>query len=493
MEIAMSDTADRLKNIVGEKNLVEKPDFSSSSVGFKTDGRRLNPDYLVKPTNSDQVQAIVQLANERSLPLIPVSSSGPHTTGGVKPQMPGTIIVDLSGMKKILKINRRHLLALIEPGVTWEELSAELKKHNLRIPHPLLPKKGKSVIASLVDREPLLSPKYQWNMTEPLRSLEIIFGSGDRIYSGMGGHRGEDDKAWEDGTIPATNAGPHQFDFMKMVTASQGTMGIVTWASVKVEPLESEAKTIFVEGKSFAALSDFLYETVKYRFGDEICILNRKALASALAEKTEQIPGIENRLAPWTALVNIKWGSLRAKEKVASQHADIIDIAQQAGLVPVNTVGGMPSAKAARRLESLTGENTWKTKTADTAKELFFLSTMDRIPHQLKAAAAAADAGSYPFADCPIYLQPLHQGVAVHCHIVLPMTADQAGSAEYKELYNTMSRNLESAGAFYSRPYDIWADIMYEGNTEHTNLTRKMKDIFDPQHILNPGKLCFQA
>lgn len=471
--------------------MVEKPDYSSSSAGFSAAGSSLSPDFLVVPKNSDQVQQIVALANELSLPLIPVSSSAPHNTGGAKPQTPGTIVMDLSGMKKILKINRRHKLALIEPGVTWEELANALKEQGLRITSPLLPKKGKSVIASLVDREPLLSPKYQWNMTEPLRSLEIIFGSGEKIYSGMGAHRGEDDAAWEDGTIPVTNAGPHQFDFMKMVTASQGTMGIVTWASVKVEPLEVEKKAVFVESKSFDEMSDFLYKVVKYRFGDEVCVFNRKALSAILALDGTQLTEIESKLSPWTALVNIKWGALRAKEKIAAQYADITDIAQASGLVPVHTVAGIPAAAVISRIVSLEGKNLWKEKAAGLAKEIFFLSTMDRIPGQLKTAAEVADTYSYPFSDCPIYIQPLHQGVAVHCQIVLPISADQVDSVELKELYNTMSRSLESAGAFYSRPYGIWADIVYEKNTQHTNLTMKMKNIFDPGHIMNPGKLCF--
>lgn len=484
----MSDTLDRLKNIVGTANLVEYPDFSSSSAGFKAAETKLTPDYLVKPENSDQVLEIVKLANDLSFPLIPVSSTGPHMTGGANPEVPGAVIVDLSGMKKILKIDRRYRLALIEPGVTWEELTAEAAKAGLRVAVPLLPKKGKSVIASLLDREPIMSPKYQWSMTEPLRSMEIILGTGERVFSGMGGHRGEKDSDWENGTIPLTNAGPHQLDFIRLLSAAQGTMGIVTWASVKLETAIKEEKPLFVEGSSLDELSDFLYKTLKFRFGDEVCVFNKKALSSILADDSKDMKSIESKTAQWTALMDIRWGALRAKEKIAVQEADVADIAQEFGLNTVNTVAGLPGITVSKKILSVDGENSWKTKATGAAKEIFFLSTLDKISDQLKKAAEVADRNGYSLSDCPIYLQPLHQGASLHCSIVLPITEE---SEEMAAVYNEMSEGLFAAGAFFSRPYGVWADIVYRTNTQHANMTNKMKDIFDPSNILNPGKLCF--
>jgi FAD/FMN-containing dehydrogenase len=487
----MSDTLNRLQSIAGEENVVEKPDFFSSSVGFKAVVKAISPDFLVTPANSDQVQQLVKMASEFSIPLIPVSSEAPHMMGGTTLDIPGAIILDLSKMKKILRVDRRTRLALIEPGVTWAELSAELAQHGLRITPPLLPKKGKSVIASLLDREPLISPKFQWNMNEPLRSMEIIFGTGERIFSGMGGHRGARDEDWINGTVPMTNAGPHQFDFMKMVTASQGTFGIVTWASVKVEVAATEEKVMFVEGQSVDALTDFLYKVVKFRFGDEVCIFNKKALSSILASNGDEIAAYNKKLSPWTALVNVKWGALRAKEKVAAQEADIVDIAQEFGLVPSITLGGMPVVDISDKVFSLAGDNHWKKKSTGSAKEIFFLSTLDKISGQMKKAAEVADRNGYSFADCPVYVQPLHQGVAVHCHIVLPLSAGLEESENLKKFYDELSKELSVVGAFYSRPYGVWSDIVYSGNAQHSILTKKMKNIFDPKNILNPGKLCF--
>jgi FAD/FMN-containing dehydrogenase len=121
---------------------------------------------MVKPKNVDEMQKIVLWANQTQTPLVPMSSGEPHFRGDTLPTVSESVIVDLNGMKRILKIDRRNRLALIEPGVTYTELQPELQKEGLRIITPLLPRTNKSVIAALLEREPVLSPKYQWNLAD---------------------------------------------------------------------------------------------------------------------------------------------------------------------------------------------------------------------------------------------------------------------------------------------------------------------------------------
>jgi FAD/FMN-containing dehydrogenase len=46
-------------------------------------------------------------------------------------------------------------------------------------------------------------------------------------------------------------------------------------------------------------------------------------------------------------------------------------------------------------------------------------------------------------------------------------------------------------GAYYSRPYGIWSQLAFNRDAQTTIVLRKIKGIFDPNNILNPGKLCF--
>jgi FAD/FMN-containing dehydrogenase len=63
--------------------------------------------------------------------------------------------------------------------------------------------------------------------------------------------------------------------------------------------------------------------------------------------------------------------------------------------------------------------------------------------------------------------------------------------AKVKELFTTASEELIRQGACFSRPYGLWANMVYNRDAQSTILLKEIKDIFDPNHILNPGKLCF--
>jgi len=143
----MDEKKARLMEIVGDTGVVDKPGNGET---FSLDHHLippLTPSLMVKPKNVAEVQEIVLWANQTRTPLIPVSSGGPHFRGDTLPTASESVIVDLSGMKRILKVDRRNRLALIEPGVTYTELQPELEKEGLRIITPLLPRKNKSVIA----------------------------------------------------------------------------------------------------------------------------------------------------------------------------------------------------------------------------------------------------------------------------------------------------------------------------------------------------------
>jgi FAD/FMN-containing dehydrogenase len=60
-----------------------------------------------------------------------------------------------------------------------------------------------------------------------------------------------------------------------------------------------------------------------------------------------------------------------------------------------------------------------------------------------------------------------------------------------KGLYSELSEELITAGAFFSRPYGAWADLVYRRAAVYTWTLKEIKKVFDPKNIMNPGKLCF--
>ena len=488
----MEDKKSRLTEIVGDGGILPQLEFDASFSLDHTLIKPFSPFLQVQPKSVDEVQKIVLWANETQTPLVPVSSGGPHFRGDTHPTAPEAVMVDLRGMKRILKIDRRNRLALIEPGVTYTELQPALHEEGLRIIAPLLPRKNKSVIASLLEREPVMSPRYQWNLVEPLRSLEIVWGNGDKFYSGSGTFRGEKDEDWQAGLVPVVGPGPGQLDFNKFVSAAQGSMGIVTWASVKCEVYPQARKLFFIPAEELEDLIDFTYKLLKFRFGDELFILNNTCLANILGSSAAEIDSLKNELPAWTVVLGITGGDILPEEKLAAQEADARDIAQQHGLRMVPALQGVRGDQMLDIILGPSPEPYWKLRYKGGSQEIFFLTTLDKTPRFVTTLLAASNEGRYPVPNIGVYLQPVHQGVGFHCEFIFPFDREsQAEIQKTQELFKEASRRLFRQGAYFSRPYGIWADMVYNADARTMLVTQKIKDIFDPKHVMNPGKLCF--
>ncbi len=492
--MSRKDKWSELTTIVGSGNISKNPGMEEMlPLGFES-GPIPAPRAKVRPGSVDEVQRIVQWANTNGTPLVPVSSGGPHYHGDTAPELPGAVIVDLSAMNKILRIDRRNRLALIQPGVTHAQLIPELKKAGLRINMPLMPRRNKSVIASLLEREPVMSPKFQWNLLEPLRSLEIIWGNADHFFSGSGFFRGENDDDVDKGIVPAqgVGAGPSQVDFYKFVSAAQGSMGIVTWASVKCEVLPRLRKLFFVSSRHLEDLIPFTYKLVKYRFGDELFIVNNSCLAQLLSCDPATIETLRTQLPPWTLVLNVTGGNYFPEEQVSGQEQDIADLAQSFGLSVTPQVNGCMGYELLYRILGDYEDPHWKHAYKSFSEEIFFLTTLDKTPDMVSAMKAVSDDHSYATSDIGVYIQPAQQGVSCHCEFILPVDGQSRAETEKATaLAKTAPLQLFRQGAFFSRPYGAWAPMVFNADAGATNALRKIKKIFDPNDVMNPGKLCF--
>ena len=226
-----------LEKIVGNNNVLDDEETLAKYAKDMSFVNPTKPEYVVTPRNTDDVQKIVNLANENLTPLIAISSGPPHFLGDTIPNIGGSVIVDLSGMKKVMRVYRPERVAMCEPGVTFGELIPEVEKEGIRLNLPLLPRKTKSVVGSMLEREPVIMPKYHWDICDPLACVEVIFGNGEMFRTGAAAGPGDVEKQWATDRSQKTPTGPGQISWNRLIQGAQGTMGIITWASMRCELL----------------------------------------------------------------------------------------------------------------------------------------------------------------------------------------------------------------------------------------------------------------
>jgi len=452
----------------------------------------LKPQFVVKPENAQEIQKIVVWANETETPLIPVSSGLPRFRGDTVPTAPEAVVIDLSRMNKILRIDRRNRIAMIEPGVTYAQLQPELAKKDLSISNPLLPRRSKSVIASLLEREPMLIPKYNFTLMEPLRCTEVIWGNGEKLRTGEAYGYPTLEQGWEMGFAQVAPTGPGQTDYYRLISAAQGSMGIVVWASVRCNILPKVHKFFFIPSNNLKDLIDCAYRILRVRLGDEFLIVNNATLSSILGKNGTEIKKIKDKLPAWSIIIGIAGRDILPEEKADFEEKDIRDIAQQFGLQLVSAIPGANDRQVMEILLNPSKEPYWKLKDKGAFQDIFFLTTLDRTTEFVDIMNSEAKSKGFPASDIGVYIQPQQQGVLCHYEFNLPYNPENKAEVNrVKELYIKGSEALIKRDAYFSRPYGIWADMVYGRDVSNTTMLKTVKGIFDPNHILNPGKLCF--
>jgi len=491
-ELNKMDKKEGLKKIVGSKSVLS--DLKSLEEYSKDESfiHPIRPQYVVKPHNVDELQLLVKWANDSLTPLVPVSSGGPHFRGDSVPGTEGAVVVDLSDMKRIIRIDRRNRVVMIEPGVTSDELCMELKKSGLRLNMPLLPRRRKSVVGSVLEREPVIMPKYHWDMVDPLACTEVIFGSGDIHRTGSASGPGTVDEQLKAGGAQKSPAGPLA-DWGRIIQGSQGTMGIVTWATIRCELLPSLEEPFMVGSSNLSDLCELIHWLIRLRLADECLVLNNVNLAHILTRQwPDGYESLRDSLPPWILFFCISGYEYYPEEKVALQIEEMRDIAKRVELEPVKTLGGVSAQELLGIVQKPSEEPYWKIRGKGSCYDIFFLSPYDRLPRLTKVMNKVAGEYHYPVSDMGIYLQPIVQGTCYHCEFNLffnPSNAEEV--KKLKKVSLNAIQSLLKKGAFFSRPYETWVDAVYGRDAATMASLKKIKGIVDPHNIMNPGKLCF--
>jgi hypothetical protein len=111
------------------------------------------------------------------------------------------------------------------------------------------------------------------------------------------------EKQWAKGLAQVDPMGPQETDWHRLVSGAQGSMGIVTWASIRCEVLPKVHKLFFVPAEKLENLIDCAYKLLRVRLGDEFLLLNHSNLAYLLGGGADKIRSLREELPSWAIVM----------------------------------------------------------------------------------------------------------------------------------------------------------------------------------------------
>ncbi len=210
-----------LRRIVGEKAVIYEDKEALESYSADEAGGEYYahmPDVVVKPENAEQISKIVKLANEERIPITP-RGAGSGLAGGCVP-IYGGIVISLERMNSLIEIDKRNLVAVAEPGVVTNDLCKRVAEEGLYYAgYPM------SVETSFIGGNVATNAggskviKYG-NTGHHVLGIEAVLPNGEIVQ--FGGKRRKDSSG---------------YNFVKLLVGSEGTLAIFTKIFVNLIPL----------------------------------------------------------------------------------------------------------------------------------------------------------------------------------------------------------------------------------------------------------------
>jgi glycolate oxidase len=219
----MNDILNELKKILGDRVSASQ----SERCCYASDASQVAglPDFVARPMNTSEVSRILRLCYEH---IIPVTARGAGTglAGGCSP-VKGGIVLDMSGMNRILEIDIENQQVIVDPGVVAEKLNSAIKPYGFFFP----PDPGSMAMCTIggmisYNSSGMRSVKYG-TVRNYVLDLEVVLADGRVIHTG--------------GKVLKSSAG---YDLTRLFVGSEGTLGIITRAGLKIVPLPETRKLV---------------------------------------------------------------------------------------------------------------------------------------------------------------------------------------------------------------------------------------------------------
>jgi len=235
-----------LRRIVGAENVLTGTEEMEPYAHDETVGLYAAPEVVVRATSTVQVAEIMKLAQRRRVPVTP-RGAGQGLSGGAVP-LHGGIVLSLEKMDRILEIDRGNLMVTVEPGVITGDLHRAVEAEGLFYPPDPASLDSCTIGGNIAENAG--GPRaVKYGVTRDyVRGLEAVLPSGEVIECG--------------GKLVKDVAG---YDLTQLLVGSEGTLAIATKIILRLLPLPELQVDLLVPYDDFQAAADTVSDIIAHR------------------------------------------------------------------------------------------------------------------------------------------------------------------------------------------------------------------------------------
>lgn len=462
---------DRFAEIVGPRYAMRDPKEIAPHVEEPRGLFGGRTSLVLKPGSVEEVSRILALATETGTPVVPQGGN----TGLVGGQMPddtgGEIVLSLSRLNAIREIDLQSNTATVEAGVVLQTLQEAADTQDRLFPLALASQGSAQIGGNLSSNAGGIGALAYGSARDLCLGLEVVLPTGE-VFDDLR-------------KLKKDNTG---YDLKDLFIGAEGTLGVITAAVLKLYPKPKGRELAWAAVASPAdALA--LFERANDKAGAALTafeLMARMPLDFVLAHMPNVQPPLEAPY-PWHVLLEVSSG--RSSDDASALMEEILSEAFEAGSVADAVIA--QSAGQAANLRTLRESMSEAQKPEGGSIKHDISVPVAAVPAFIERAAEAAQA---VVPGCrPVCFGHMGDG-NLHYNVSQPPGMDRADYLRhYRAMNDAIHAIVREFNGSFSAEHGIGrmkrAELIATQPPVATDLMRRLKDVFDPAGIMNPGKV----